>query len=261
MKLDNCKILVCCHKACELPENEMCLPIQAGAAISDTDLGILRDDQLDGVSCDNISSKNKSFCELTVLYWAWKNLAKLFPDIAFVGLSHYRRLFPELQKKHIKFLKRGGVIVPEYVYYPCSVEDAYKIAHVSFDIEILRKAVVTLYPDYKQALLKVFRGNKTTVFNMFIAPKKIFDAYCEWLFPILFEIEKNVVIDYYPEYQKRIFGFMSERLLYVYLIKNNIRLQSIKIKTVGISSISLLHGIFNRIRFGIGFFFGKRMRY
>ena len=68
------KILVCCHKPCELPQNKVFLPIHVGAALSDVNLGIQRDDQFNGVPCDNISDKNRSFCELTGLYWAWKNL-------------------------------------------------------------------------------------------------------------------------------------------------------------------------------------------
>ena len=87
------KILVCCHKPCELPQDNIFLPIHVGAAISDMSLGILRDDQLNGESCDNISDKNRTFCELTAIYWAWKNIKKLYPDLQYIGLNHYRRFF------------------------------------------------------------------------------------------------------------------------------------------------------------------------
>ena len=82
------KILVCCHKPCDLPQDDFFLPIHVGAAISDFDLGLQRDDQVCGQPCDNISKKNPNYCELTALYYIWKNT-----DDTFVGLVHYRRYF------------------------------------------------------------------------------------------------------------------------------------------------------------------------
>ena len=80
----NCKILVCCHKDDIYVNQEPYLPLQVGKALSDLDLGLLGDN-----TGDNISVKNKSYCELTGLYWAWKNLK----GIDVIGLCHYRRYF------------------------------------------------------------------------------------------------------------------------------------------------------------------------
>ncbi|GBR74728.1 protein DUF4422, partial [Candidatus Termititenax aidoneus] len=80
------KILVCTHRQAEFPPNDIFLPIHCGKALSNLDLGIQGDD-----TGDNISAKNKNFCELTGLYWAWKNLKKLYPNVEYVGLCHYRR--------------------------------------------------------------------------------------------------------------------------------------------------------------------------
>ena len=80
----NCKIIVSCHKDDILVNQEPYLPIHVGKALNTNDLGIAGDD-----TGDNISSKNKSYCELTGLYWAWKNLK----GVDIIGLCHYRRYF------------------------------------------------------------------------------------------------------------------------------------------------------------------------
>lgn len=87
------KVIVCCHKKCEIPDDNIYLPIHVGKAISNDNLGIQGDDNVNGKSCDNISKKNGIYCEMTAMYWAWKNIKKLYPDIEYVGLCHYRRFF------------------------------------------------------------------------------------------------------------------------------------------------------------------------
>ena len=76
------KIIIATHKKYRMPDDEMYVPVQVGAEGKD-DLGYTRDN-----TGDNISSLNPQFCELTGLYWAWKNL-----DADYVGLAHYRRHF------------------------------------------------------------------------------------------------------------------------------------------------------------------------
>ncbi|MBQ3778942.1 MAG: DUF4422 domain-containing protein, partial [Fibrobacter sp.] len=87
------KILVCCHKPCPVPSQDWFLPIQVGAALSKQDLGFQKDNLVNGETCDNISEKNPNYCELTALYWAWKNIRKIYPEIQYIGLNHYRRYF------------------------------------------------------------------------------------------------------------------------------------------------------------------------
>lgn len=91
----NLKILVCCHKKTNLPNDtqDILLPIQVGASKSKINLGFQKDDTLFGNSCDNISEKNNIYCELTAMYWAWKNIKILYPEISYIGLCHYRRFF------------------------------------------------------------------------------------------------------------------------------------------------------------------------
>ena len=83
----NIKILVVTHKKYWMPKIEMYLPIQVGL-INKNDLGYLKDN-----TGDNISYKNPNYCELTAMYWAWKNI-----DVDYIGICHYRRYFTNKNK-------------------------------------------------------------------------------------------------------------------------------------------------------------------
>lgn len=88
------KIIVATHKKYQMPSDQMYIPIHVGAdgkkdaEGNDLDFGYIKDN-----TGDNISNLNPSFCELTGLYWAWKNL-----DADYIGLVHYRRHFSKKRK-------------------------------------------------------------------------------------------------------------------------------------------------------------------
>lgn len=254
----NTKILICCHKKCEIPNDEFYLPIQVGAAISEIDLNIQPDNKINGKICDNISDKNKTYCELTALYWAWKNIKQLYPNIEYIGLCHYRRFFSKINK-YLTRLNNKKVLIPKFWYTPYSCEDAYKIAHPCVDFDILKKVISEKYPEYMKAFEDVLIfDNRNSVYNMFIMPFNIFNEYCEWLFDILNEVEKRVIIDAYDLYQKRIFGFMSERLLLVYLVHHKIRYDNIAV--IGPEKQLILKTFFNKLRYCLAFFLGKKRK-
>lgn len=242
---DNIKILICCHKPCELPPNPdgIFLPIQVGAAISDVDLGMQRDDQLNGNHCDNISAKNKSYCELTAIYWAWKNIKKIYPDLEYIGLNHYRRYFSFKIKNHFedavlqpenkvaeymldktkleKFLFTNKAVIAKQRIYPYSLEVDYSVCHISEDLRTLKKIIHKKYPEYDRDIyIVITRERKLSPYNMSILRWHDFDAYCTWLFNILFEAEKQIDISNYNDVQGRIFGYMAERLFNVWIHHN-----------------------------------------
>lgn len=234
------KILVCCHRPCEVPENDIFLPIQVGAAISEVNLGMQRDDQVNGKTCDNISAKNKSFCELTAVYWAWKNIKKLYPDLEYIGLNHYRRFFAFDKKKGVKnlfirpenkakyyslntqrlsrLLQKGKVVVAQKKQYPYPLFVDYSVCHVSDDLRTIKKIIEDLYPDYIEAFENVLMHNNALApYNMTVIGWKDFEEYSQWLFDILAEAEKKIHIENYSDVQKRIWGYMAERLFNVFL--------------------------------------------
>lgn len=179
-------------------------------------------------SKDNISEKNKNFCELTGLYYFTK-----YDNSEILSLEHYRRLFiktrlflfkfPFLKEKNIKkILKNHDMIVPKKTRFPVSVFEHYSNAHSKEDMEKVKNIISDIYPDYLNAFNKVMEGNETYLFNMFIAKREVIVGYSKWLFDILFELEKQIDLSNRDSYQQRVFGFISERLLLVYILKNKI---------------------------------------
>lgn len=230
------KVYVAAHKKYEKLRSDIYVPLHVGSAFGN-DLGFQKDNEK-----DNISNKNKNYCELTGIYWIWKNVKT---DIT--GLVHYRRYFYKsifsnkdknilFKEDILNYLKEYDVIVSKKSVVPFgSVEKYYAKHHYQKDYDILREVIYELTPDYKEAFDKVSKSNYYYNLNMMICNKKIFDKYANWLFKILFEVEKRVDITNYSDYDKRIFGFLSEIMLRIWLVKNNYKLKECNVynKEVG----------------------------
>lgn len=234
------KIIVCAHKEAAIPQNEYFEEIQAGSALSDVRLPYLHDD-----IGKNISLKNKNYCELTCHYWAWKN----FKDVDIIGLNHYRRYFDFEQESAFLSPDRKFVSATEYINkpyilpnlehifnkydiilpttrnYPYNMATQYAVFHIVDDWNVLKDIIKDLSPEYMPAFEKTMeQRNYSSNYNMFITKWKYFDEYSEWLFKILFEVEKRCKISEYPV-QARIFGYMSERLINVYCEYKHLRIK------------------------------------
>ena len=238
------KILVCCHKPDQFMSDEVYTPIHVGKAVSKYDLGIQGDD-----TGDNISKENSHFCELTGLYWAWKNME----PIDYIGLCHYRRYFnfhchrtffsdvtivkpknfhgidlsiPDMDKLFEKY----DVVISKPKIYPYSLMTDYCVCQVSEDFHTLCDVVKDLYPEYGKDMCDVLlRNNKLSHYNMMILRWKDFDGYCKWLFNILFECKKRINIDNYSVVQGRIWGYMGERLLPVWIHHQNMKVKKMPV--------------------------------
>lgn len=221
------KIAIVTHKKYWFPEDAIYYPIQVGFGDC---LGILRDN-----TGENISKKNHSFCELTAMYWMYKNL-----NADFIGISHYRRHFASnkfsfdkrkrvIGKDELEFLlRRNDVLVPKPRNYFIETNyTQYIHAHYKKDLDMTRRIILEKFPEYIESFDIHMNETKSHLFNMFIMRKNIFDDYCKWLFSILFELEESIDISNYDNYNKRVFGFISERLLDVYFYKNNIKYKNI----------------------------------
>ena len=220
------RIYICTHKQYTKPDSDLYHSLHVGRAIS-TDLGYEGDD-----TGDQISDRNRSFCELTGLYWIWKNVRC---DI--VGICHYRRYFIDdedfLSKERIEALleKDYDVILPtsSFTHYE-NTRDHYAHEHFSKDLDTLREILAELSPESLPAFDLTCSCNLMSAWNMLIAGKEIFDEYCGWLFPILFEAEKRIDISSYDTFQGRLFGYLSERLIRVFFMMHTYRIYEAEVR-------------------------------
>lgn len=213
------RIYTMTHKKYKEPDNNIYIPLQVGRA-NNAPLGYLGDD-----TGDNISALNCYYGELTGIYWMWKNL----DYSGNVGICHYRRFFINNNKdilsedEYDTILSEYDIITTKALECEDNYREYYGKAHPVEVLDITGEIIKELYPDYYVLFEKVMGHNRYYFANMMAAPKKIFDDYCEWLFSILFELEKHIDLNGYDEYQTRVFGFISENLLMVYIKTRNLK--------------------------------------
>ena len=208
--------------------------------------GMLKDNE-----GENISSKNKSYCELTTQYWAWKNV-----EADYYGFCHYRRFFsfnpdklPEddwgtvvypamnektMEELHLNeedmrayiekydFLVAKGISTKKLLAK--SVYDHYEKApelHIE-DVKLFLNIIHEKYPEIADTAEQFFQGKKFYPCNMFIMRKELFQEYSAMLFDILEEFEKRADMSLYSREGYRTTGHLGERMVgifYEYLKK------------------------------------------
>lgn len=252
-KNSDVQIFVSYHKPFKLFKNKYLQPIHVGRDVflnKDTCDGdyqkikkwLLKNTIGDNTS-DNISLKNPNYCELTAQYWAWKNC-----NANYVGFCHYRRLFDLNNSKISKLLNEYDIILPRIFTLDCTVREQYNRDHIKEDLDKTLEIIASKYPDYMEDAENVL--NKKTIYfcNMFITNRELFNSYCEWLFDILFELEKVTAISE-NKYQSRIFGFLSERLLNIFIehVKriDDIKICEVPVKFIEENKISFLQRLFS----------------
>lgn len=217
-------MIVAAHKAYRMPEDPMYLPLHVGKAGKSLELGFRGDD-----TGDNISEKNPEYCELTGLYWAWKNL-----DADYIGLSHYRRYFRGKRggdkwdcilttAQAEQLLENTDVLLPKKRnYWIETAYDQYVHAHPAEPLDLALSLAAQQGESYRRVVDNMKKRTWTHIFNMFVMKREIFDDYCQWLFGILSQVEAQIDISGYSQYDRRVFGFLGERLLDIYLEANDI---------------------------------------
>lgn len=176
---------------------------------------------------DNISLKNKYYCELTAYYWIWKN----DKSSEYISIEHYRRffmkkcLFPRLLSVNDmeKFAKKRMIVSTTFKRSRLSIWDFYCARHYQEDIELVKKRIKECFPEYEDTFNRIMKSHSGPMYNMVAMPKDAFDEYCKWLFDLLFYVEKETEdLEQRTPYQQRAFGFLAERLLNVWIDYSNL---------------------------------------
>ena len=231
----NIKLFVSCHQPNQnVPPHPLLTPIQVGAALSETLFPNFIHDQ----TGDNISQKNKIYCELTAQYWAWKN-----SSADYYGFFHYRRyLFPKETVKPsciyivkppptLRLLDSLGysyfhqiiseydLIVPRKENMHVPVRQHYALApyHHKEDLDLVEKIIEERFPEFISAKNRYLSGTSCYFGNIFIMRSSLFQAYCNWLFSILEQFETQKDLSTYSMQEKRVAGYLGERLLGIFV--------------------------------------------
>ena len=179
-------IVVATHKEYRIAEDPMYLPVQAGRALH-APLPYTGDD-----TGKNISEKNPHYCELTCLYWAWKNL-----DADAIGLCHYRRYFSGKAfgnrwsrvlntSQAEELLRKAPLVLPKKRNYWIETGySQYAHAHHEEDLTKTRAILEEKWPRYVPAFDRTLGRTAGHRFNMFLMRRDLLNRYCSWLLQVL----------------------------------------------------------------------------
>ncbi|MBR2737921.1 MAG: DUF4422 domain-containing protein [Lachnospiraceae bacterium] len=261
-------IIIATHKKFRMPDDPVYLPLHVGAegktdeTGAPLDLGYCKDN-----TGDNISDQNPQFCELTGLYWAWKNL-----DADHIGLVHYRRYFKGKGSGNDPFdniltgaeiealISQYRVIIPKKRhYYIETLYSHYEHAHHIEELDTAEAILREKYPEYGPTYDQVIK-NRTWgyMFNMMIMDRALVDEYCTWLFDILFELAERLTGDGLTSFENRFPGRVSERLFNVWL---EYQLSTGHIRADEVHEVPFIYmEKINKLKKGVSFLEAKFMR-
>lgn len=188
--------------------------IQVGAALTDCRIASLHDNQ-----GDNISTKNRNYCELTATYYAWKHSHAVVK-----GICHYRRIFDisvEQMQNLLQIQQEWDVILPyPSIHYP-NISAQHSRYVKESDWDAMLRALEEVAPEYLAAYEKSVADGEQFFhnFNMLIAKASVFDDYCDFLFRVLERTEELTTPKGW-ERADRFAGYLGENLTTIYFLKN-----------------------------------------
>ncbi len=252
---------VCCHKPSFVPDNPYLVPIHVGAA--------LKDKPLDGMQPDcegeQISAKNPHYCELTAHYWMWKNKALSADAPEWFGLFHYRRYLsfadarfaadaeaqisedaPDadtlacygISKEAMDRVLSSGadIFLPEPYDVrngdALSIRELYVKNHEAEDLSCMEAAIRDRWPAYVPAMEAYLNGTQSLACSMFVMRRELFAEYSQFLFDVLSVVEEkrqDALLDY-SAYNARIYGFLGERLLGIFVLAKQMQEDAPKVR-------------------------------
>ena len=230
MRRMSVKIYAMTHKQFAVPDDPMYVPLHVGHKNAKEDFGYIGDD-----TGDNISERNCYYAELSGAYWVWKNVV----DVDYVGICHYRRflmgeegyVFSEAEYEQI--LQTHDIVTTKQLGLPGSYRNGFGAHHNVSMLDETGRIISEIYPEYYDTFVSLVHQDKTYFGNIMVAEKKLYDAYCEWLFTIFFALQERIDLTFADDYHKRVFGFISEFLLYVWVKARNLKAYECRVAVIG----------------------------
>lgn len=200
-------------------------PIQVGAELTDIRISNLLDN-----TGDNISHKNANYCELTALYWMWKNkltgmdqmpYSKTGQDFPlYYGLFHYRRILDISDEDLSRAASNNvDVILPFPTIHEPDIREHHGRYIQESDWEAMIQALKELQPAYADVCSEIFGQAYFYNYNIVIAKREVLADYCAWLFPIL-ERTEELSSPKGWERADRYIGYIGENLLTLYFMSH-----------------------------------------
>ena len=238
------KIFVCTFDKDVRIKNNIFVPFQVGRKNSPIKFDYLGDD-----TGENISYKNKYYSEQTGVYWVWKNMAEDHPE--YVGFCHYRKLpyfvdsdQTEINMSYEKYIESNRInessivkllstcdiiCINPFFYINRSLEQFYREIHISEDYDLLCDSIKRVKPEYFPAFSYIMTRCPSFFFpyNTYIMEWERFCEYCSFIFPVFENMENLIDYTKHTGYQSRVFGYMAERLLTVFIAKNNLSVSTV----------------------------------
>lgn len=237
----------------ETIDNSIYIPVRCGAVFDEREgIMMLGDD-----TGENISERRLTFNELTVLYWAWKNV-----KADYYGLCHYRRYLSFAEKQDYRRCEWGGigedvidentinkygltdkdirrkislhpdidVFLPQQFFLKSlhnksySQIDRYRdVVGKEFSETVIEQLFVLIkedYPDYFDAAKTHFTSGTAYFSNCCVMKARVFNKYCNWVFDILFKLEKRIDFSNQSMTASRVMGYLGEDLFSIYIARN-----------------------------------------
>lgn len=211
MGASDIKLLVATHKPYWMPSDPIYVPIQVGATFNERVPGYQSDSE-----GDNIGALNPRYCELTALYWGWKNL-----NTDFLGLCHYRRYFRGAGDRGVlttqearALLDKAPLVLPKRRNYLIeSIESHYAHTFDRNHLDAVRETLALVAPQVIPCFEEHMKSCSGHMWNMAIMRRDILDAWCSWLFPVLDDVQGHLEFEGMTAFEARVMGRLSELLL------------------------------------------------
>lgn len=187
--------------------------IQVGASLTDVTISKLKDN-----TGDNISKRNRDYCEMSAVYWAWKN----DKDSDYIGLCHYRRRLV-VDENIINYLiseNYGAIyVIPRLIDGGIREEFVERNYFLTPEMwKLTEDAIKKVSPGW----ISVWKELESSFFllpcNMFIMRRDVFEEYCSWAFAILEEVDR-FYLNQGIQCNNRYLGYIAELLNTVYAMK------------------------------------------